>query len=117
MKKNTYFFDIDGTIFKYRQFDLIPKTKPEVIESTRKQLKKWYNEGHHIIICTARPYDLKIHTLVELQDNDIPYHQIIMGLERGPRYIVNDMDPAKEGKRALGINLIRDKGFTDYELD
>jgi len=40
-----------------------------------------------------------------------------MGIERGKRFLINDMDPAKEGKRAIGINLIRDKGFTNYELD
>jgi hypothetical protein len=36
-----------------------------------------------------------------------------MGIERGPRYLINDMDPEKEGKRAIGVNLFRDKGFED----
>ena len=30
-----------------------------------------------------------------------------MGIERGPRYLVNDMDPNKPGERAIAINLIR----------
>jgi hypothetical protein len=34
-----------------------------------------------------------------------------MGLERGPRYLINDMDPGKEEKRAIAVNLIRDQGF------
>jgi hypothetical protein len=34
-----------------------------------------------------------------------------MGIERGPRYLINDMDPAKEGERAIAINLIRDEGI------
>ena len=39
MKKfNTYFCDIDGTIFKYRRFDDIPVTKPEVITSVAEKL-------------------------------------------------------------------------------
>jgi hypothetical protein len=36
-----------------------------------------------------------------------------MGIERGPRYLINDMDPEKEGERAIGVNLVRDKGFED----
>ena len=34
-----------------------------------------------------------------------------MGLERGPRYLINDMDPKKPGKRAIAINLIRNDGI------
>jgi hypothetical protein len=36
-----------------------------------------------------------------------------MGIERGSRYLINDMDPEKEGERAIGVNLLRDKGFED----
>jgi len=34
-----------------------------------------------------------------------------MGIERGPRYLINDMDPNNPGERAIAINLIRDKGI------
>jgi hypothetical protein len=34
-----------------------------------------------------------------------------MGIERGPRYLINDMDPNNPGERAIGMNLIRDKGI------
>ena len=34
-----------------------------------------------------------------------------MGIERGPRYLINDMDPNKPGERAISINLKRDKGI------
>ena len=36
---------------------------------------------------------------------------LIMGIERGPRFLINDMDPNKVGKRAVGINLLRDLGL------
>jgi hypothetical protein len=51
------------------------------------------------------------HTMWELKHNNIPYDRLVMGLERGPRYLINDMDPQKEGKRAIAVNLIRDQGF------
>jgi hypothetical protein len=34
-----------------------------------------------------------------------------MGIERGPRYLINDMDPNKPGERAIAINLERDRGL------
>lgn len=107
----TIFCDIDGTIFKYRKFDEMQTTVPIVIETTVKKLQEWYDNGDHIVLTTARPHDMRFFTLMELVNNKIPYHQIIMGIERGPRMVINDMDPEKEGERALAMNLIRDKGI------
>jgi uncharacterized HAD superfamily protein len=113
MKKyKTFFCDIDGTIFKYRKFEKYQTSKAEVIESTKEYLIKAQEEGHMIILTTARPEYLRAHTEKELQENEIPYSKLIMEIERGPRYLINDMDPDKPGKRAIGINLIRDQGIT-----
>ena len=51
-----------------------------------------------------------------LFNNNIPHHQLVMGIGRGIRFVINDMDPQKEGKRANAINLYRDKGF-DSNVD
>lgn len=110
-KKNTIFCDIDGTIFKYRLFDNLKSQEPELIESTVARLKDWYDEGHHIVLTTARPEELRNFTVMELFNKSINYHQLVMGIGRGPRYLINDMDPAKEGERAIAINLVRDQGF------
>lgn len=64
-----------------------------------------------IILTTARPHTMLGHTLWELQTHNIPYERVVMGIERGPRYLINDMDPEKEDKRAIAVNLIRDQGF------
>ena len=110
-KKNTYFCDIDGTIFKYRKFETYETTKAEGIKSTIDYLDKAASEGHMIILTTARPEYLRIHTEVELHENYVPYDRLIMGIERGPRYLINDMDPNKPGERAIAINLERDGGI------
>jgi len=39
-----------------------------------------------------------------------------MGIGRGGRYVINDMDPNKPGERATGINLKRNEGFKDIDL-
>jgi len=112
-KKSTIFCDIDGTIFKYRKFETYKETTPEVIPSTVKYLKEQADLGHMIVLTTARPEHLETHTIRELLETGIPYHKLIMGIERGVRYIINDMDPEKEGDRAVAINLKRDCGFEE----
>ena len=110
-KKNTYFCDIDGTIFKYRKFETYESTEVEPIKTTVDKLNEWYSEGHQIVLTTARPKSLKNHTIKELKKSNVSFDKLIMGIERGPRYLINDMDPNKPGERAISINLERDKGL------
>ena len=110
-KKNTIFCDIDGTIFKYRKFETYTISEAEPILNTIKYLNDNWESGHMIILTTARPAGLRVHTEKELNAHNVRYDRLIMGIERGPRYLINDMDPDKEGERAIAINLIRDKGI------
>jgi len=110
-KKETYFVDIDGTIFKYRTFETYETSKVEVIQSTLDYLNKKATNGHMIILTTARPERLREHTIKELKENKVPWSRLEMGIERGPRYLINDMDPNNPGERAIAINLIRDNGI------
>tara|TARA_R100000541_G_scaffold9401_3_gene16990 strand:- start:6427 stop:6765 length:339 start_codon:yes stop_codon:yes gene_type:complete len=110
-KNNTYFCDIDGTIFKYRKFETYKTSAPEVIPTTLEFLEVVKEQGHMIILTTARPEDLREHTIKELDDSKVPYDRLLMGIERGPRYLINDMDPKKPGKRAIAMNLIRNEGI------
>jgi len=110
-KRNTYFVDIDGTIFVYRKFETYKTSEAQVIRKSKAFLQKVRDEGHMIILTTARPEDLREHTEYELAKNNIPYDRLIMGIERGPRYLINDMDPNKPGERAIAINVIRDGGI------
>ena len=104
--------DIDGTLVKYRSFQDIKNTAPEAITSVLDFIKTKYDEGSHIVITTARPEDLRTHTTRELSFLGVKYHQLVMGIGRGTRYIINDKDPqAPEVDRAVGINLIRNQGL------
>ena len=115
-KPKTIFCDIDGTLCEYpytgtkngsydMDSDMIP------LEGTLKKLWEWDKAGHMIILTTARPEDMREHTINELVNNYIQFDRLIMGIERGPRYIINDMDPNKPGERAIAINLKRDEGI------
>ena len=111
IKKNTIFCDIDGTIFKYRKFETYKTSQAEPIQSTIQYLQKQKEDGHMIILTTARPEDMFEHTCKELAEHGVPYSRLILGIERGPRFLINDTDPDSPGQRAIGINLERDKGM------
>jgi uncharacterized HAD superfamily protein len=111
IKKKTYFVDIDGTIFVYRKFETYKETKVEVIKTTKQYLQQVKDEGHMIILTTARPEEMRDHTIDELNYTNIPYDRLIMGIERGPRYLINDLSPKEPGDRAIAINLKRNEGI------
>mgnify|MGYP003121812943 CR=1 FL=1 len=112
MKKNrTIFCDIDGTIFKYRKFETYKTTNPELTPGALEKIKQWKQQDCMIILTTARPEEYRTHTIRELALHEVPWDRLIMGIERGPRYLINDMDPAKPGLRAIAHNLIRDEGM------
>ena len=110
-KKETYFVDIDGTIFKYRKFETYETSAAEVVDSTLDYLLKKKADGHMIVLTTARPDWLYTHTVNELKVNNVPFDRLVMGIERGPRYLINDMDPNNPGERAIAINIERDCGI------
>lgn len=112
IKKSTFFVDIDGTIFIYRKFNEYKNTKAKVIKSTKQFLQRTKDNGDMIILTTARPEEMRNFTINELNKNNIPYDMLIMGIERGIRYILNDIDPEfPNKKRAISLNLIRNKGI------
>jgi histidinol phosphatase-like enzyme len=112
IKHPTYFVDIDGTLIKYRKFDQLLITEPEPIQSVIDKVNSEYNSGAHIIITTARPVEFELFTKQELEKIGVKYHQLVMGVGRGTRYIINDRDPeASEVDRAVGINLNRNEGL------
>ena len=98
-KKSTIFCDIDGTIFKYRKFETYETSSVDVLPEVKEKLESLSKECHMVILTTARPDYLYDHTVKELKENGIIYDRLITGIERGPRILINDMDPNKPGQR------------------
>lgn len=113
MKKNTYFVDIDGTIFMYREFNDYHSTPARVIKNSKQYLQQVWDQGHYIVLTTARPEELRIFTENELRINNIPYNQLLMGIERGPRVLINDMQYNSNQARAFAVNVKRDEGINE----
>jgi ribonucleotide monophosphatase NagD (HAD superfamily) len=109
-KHPTFFCDIDGTIFKYRKFETYLDTEVEVLPGVIESMQNWFQSGAHIVLTTARPESLREHTVKELELHGIPYHQLVMGIGRAERYLINDSE--EEGvERAIAISLNRNTGF------
>lgn len=116
-KHPTFFVDIDGTIVKYRKFSELATSVLTPIQDVIDFINKSYDEGCHIVITTARPQSFELFTKQELEKLGVKYHQMIMGIGRGTRVVLNDKDPdAPELPRAWGINFTRDQGFKDIEV-
>jgi len=116
-KNPTFFVDIDGTIVKYRKFSELSTAVLTPIQDVINFLNKSYDEGAHIVITTARPPQYELFTKQELEKLGVKYHQMIMGIGRGTRVVLNDKDPEMPDlPRAWGINFTRDKGLQDIEI-
>jgi len=113
-KSKTIFCDIDGTIFKYRTFASYITTQPELLPGAKQMINKWYNTGHVIILTTARPEYLRYHTMKELSEAGIQYHQLVTSCGRGTRFLINDKHP-EDTDRAISFNLKTDEGFENVD--
>ena len=116
-KKKTFFCDIDGTLFEYRKFESYETTPCTFQPGVKEKFDEWTDGGHMIILTTARPEYLRSHTVKELETHDLPYNKLIMEIERGPRILINDTDPNKPGRRAIGVNLNRDEGLINQRWE
>ena len=105
--KHTWFFDLDGTIFKHNGLfdDGHDTLLPGVVE-----LWDMIPRDDVIIITTARSDPWKDATLLFLKESGIRYDHILFNLPMGERIVVNDNKP--EGLlTAIAWNVKRNQGY------
>lgn len=116
-KKDTIFCDIDGTLLKYRPFGEYTLSNSEPTLGSVKKMQEWSEHGHIIILTTARPESMRNFTIQELMSNGIPFDQLVMGVGRGKRYLINDNSPKEPGTdRAIACCLSRDEGLQNINI-
>jgi len=114
----TIFCDIDGTIL-FHKGDIVknvqeePIILPNVIES----IKQWERLNYKIILTTGRKECTRKQTEQQLSNLGIVYDLLIMGITNGDRIIINDKKPNGVKNTCYAINLVRNKGMENINLE
>jgi hypothetical protein len=100
----TIFCDIDGTLIKHHNEGLFGQIMNDVVvlPGVKDKLLQWEKGGYTIILTTGRPECLRKHTERQMLDAGIYYQQLVMGLPRGRRVLINDSKVVDE----MGISVI-----------
>jgi hypothetical protein len=119
----TIFLDIDGCIFMFKEELAWKLATMKVVQTTPGAASKifsWHAAGHQIILTTARPESMRTITITQLENANILYDQLIMGVSTGARIVINDFDNNIETKTAIykaaAFNLIRNEGLNGITL-
>ena len=99
---STFFIDIDGCLVNHKgklsqQFD------SEIIENTIDLIDQIEKNSGKIILTTGRKESMRDATVKMLEKLNIFYDQLIMGLNRGPRILINDLKPNYHNKTAYAF--------------
>ena len=110
--KKTIFIDIDGVLIKHRgNLTNVILEDPELLPGVLEKLNEWEANGHKIILTTGRKESLRKITKKELSKFGIFYDQLIMGITRGERIIINDKKPDNDMTTASAIEINRNEGL------
>jgi uncharacterized HAD superfamily protein len=127
----TIFIDIDGTIFKhpitssgagqYKNttglFSSDNQPSGLVLQDVHAKFDEWKSKSYCIVLVTARSESMRAMTVRQLENNNLFFDHLIMGLPNGERVLINDTKPNNDGRRtATAFTVCRDKGIGDIEI-
>lgn len=114
----TIFIDIDGCILRHKGDMSIQvlDQDPELLPGVLDKFIEWDRAGYKIILTTGRRESLRSMTENTLKWLGIFYDQLIMGLPRGERIIINDKKPNATDSTAKGISIDRNIGLIDIHV-
>jgi len=117
MKQKTIFSDIDGTLVHQVQFENIDPFNSKALPGVVETFTRLFKEGHHIVLTTARPEYLRDTTIQEMDLLGIPFHQLVMGIGRSERILINNKSVKNPSEvRATAIEVEKDGGIEGYGL-
>jgi uncharacterized HAD superfamily protein len=110
----TIFSDIDGTLIEQVRFEELNPNVVNVLPGVLEKFNEWYEEGHYIVLTTARPEHLREVTVNQMANAGIRYHQLVMGIGREERILINNNSKGEPTKaRAMAVAVGRDAGFNN----
>lgn len=121
-ESKTFIFDIDGVLFHHDKgfhsekssYTYPIKPIPENIDL----LKKEYEKGSCIIIMSARVESERDNINKQLNNLEVKFHQLILGVSGGTRILINDNKPNNENlKTAIAIQSNRNHPINVKDID
>lgn len=117
MSNKTIFIDIDGTLVHQVQFEEINPLTSRALPGVVETMNTWFKEGNHIVLTTARPESLRDLTIQEMDLLGIPFHQLVMGIGRAERILINNKSKERPHEiRAQAIQVEKNEGFENVTI-
>jgi hypothetical protein len=111
--RKTVFLDIDGCIFNHpgNFIDITMEAENnKVLPWVMSMFSNWEVEGTCIVLTTGRKECQREATEKQLLSHGLFWDRLIMGLNNGPRIVINDRK--RDGtKTAFAVNLDRNEGM------
>lgn len=117
-KKETIICDVDGVLLKHKPCsnDLVHENV--VLGDAVQKIKQWRAKDKFVVLSTARPERTRESFIAMLNALEIEYDRLVMGLNPGPRYLINDIKPSNPlVRQSLSVNLDRDFGINEVALN
>jgi molybdopterin-guanine dinucleotide biosynthesis protein A/thiamine kinase-like enzyme len=104
--------DIDGVIIQHSPNSNTKVEDNELIKGCASKILEWKSQNKKIILMTARAKTTRQDFIILLDKKGIIWDELIMGVNPGTRYVINDIKPAHIfTKQAISINVIRNEGI------
>lgn len=112
----TIFIDIDGTVLRHNG-DLSTQitTDCPALDGVVEKFNEWNRMGYCIILTTGRKECMRELTHQQLEKAGLFYDQLIMGLPRGERILINDEKPDMQ-ETAKAYTTKRNKGISEIKI-
>jgi hypothetical protein len=116
--KKTLFIDIDGTLVKHRgNLSKMFMEEMEILPGVLEKLNEWDAKGYKIVLTTGRKECLRKITEDGLLKLGIFYDQLVMGLTRGERVVINDIKPDNDMITASAHQIVRNEGLENININ
>jgi hypothetical protein len=114
IKIMTIFCDIDGCLVEHTgDMTKQMESSPALLPGVKEKLVEWERAGYKIILTTGRRESLRGVTEAMLVRLGVFFDQLIMGLPRGPRLVINDFKPNDLRATALAWCPVRNRGLKE----
>ncbi len=116
-RPRTLIIDIDGCLFRQKDFwpDIVKIN--ELLPGVKEKLKRWHMRGDRIVLISARPEGYRGTTEHQLRKANLMWDVLLMGMPTGQRILINDVKPEQTNiEMAIAVNLERDKGMEGLEI-